>query len=61
MIDRQHDEIHFLCDGNKCHESLETGRDNWQEAMAYLKRKGWRVIKDGTEWLHLCKDCKHDY
>ena len=61
MIDRQHDEIVFHCDGDKCHESVETGHEEWSSALAFMKRKGWRVLKDGQEWLHLCKDCKHDY
>lgn len=56
MIDRQHGEIVFCCDG--CDETLETGESEWADAMAQFRRDGWRSEKVGAEWTHLCADCQ---
>ena len=56
MIDRQHGAIVYECDG--CETTLETGEDEWTPALAMLKRDGWKIEKVGTDWLHLCPDCR---
>lgn len=56
MIDRQHGEIVFECDG--CPETIETGESEWNDAMALFRRERWRAEKVGEEWTHLCPDCQ---
>lgn len=56
MIDRQHGEIVFECDG--CDETIETGEPEWNDAMAEFRRADWRSEKVGSEWTHLCPDCQ---
>lgn len=39
-------------------EYLETEADNFTEAIAELKREGWRVFKnEDDEWTHSCLNC----
>lgn len=61
MRDFEDGEIIFACDGDKCHEVVETFSNDWNEARKTLKEAGWRTLKDGDGWLHLCTDCKYDY
>lgn len=56
MIDRQHGQIVFECDG--CDETIETGEDEWNEAMAQFRSERWRAEKVGDEWTHLCPRCQ---
>lgn len=56
MIDRQHGEIVYECDG--CPETLETGESEWADAKALFDRRGWRAEKVGSEWTHLCPRCR---
>lgn len=56
MIDRQHRAIVFECDA--CDETLETGESEFPDAMAHFRRDGWKAEKVGTDWTHLCPDCR---
>lgn len=56
MIDRQHNAIVFECDG--CPETLETDESEFSDAMAQLRREGWKAEKVGDEWVHLCVTCR---
>lgn len=56
MIDRQHGEIVFECDG--CDETIETGESEWADARAEFRRNDWRAEKVGNDWTHLCPDCQ---
>lgn len=61
-IDRYKGYIIFECD--RCHETLETGTREFNEALNELNNEGWRAQKvfpdtrgDGV-WRHYCKGCK---
>jgi hypothetical protein len=55
MLDRQHGNIVFECDG--CGDILDTETSNFNAARNMLKRDGWRAIKIGTDWQHYCTGC----
>ncbi len=55
MIDRQHGNLVFECDG--CEEVCETGTDEFSYAVSYIKREGWLIRKVGEEWTHECPRC----
>ena len=55
MLDRQHGNIVFECDG--CGDTLETGTRNFDEAKAQLDSEGWKVRKIGADWIHGCPSC----
>jgi hypothetical protein len=56
MIDRQGGQILVECDS--CDEVLETGTNEWSEAMAEMRREGWKARKVADEWVHACSQCK---
>lgn len=45
----------LICDN--CGEIVEDF-DEFMEAVTYAKEEGWRTIKNGNDWYHLCPDCK---
>lgn len=49
--------ISFQCD--TCNEIDETHTVNFHGAIAKLKSHGWKISKQGDDWVHYCKDC-HD-
>lgn len=57
MLDRVHGLIVFECDGNKCHEVLETDTHDFNEARELLDEEGWRTTKQNNEWCHICPTC----
>lgn len=48
--------VEFSCDA--CGECLDTDESEWKEAIAFIKRYGWKVAKVLDEWMHFCPDCK---
>lgn len=57
-IDKQHGKYFFICDGDECHDHLETNESNFTQALEVLKEEGWRSERQrGNEWKHYCPDC----
>ena len=56
MLTRIHGKIQFECDD--CSEVLETDTRDFEEARQQLDGEGWRTEKAGTEWRHLCPECR---
>lgn len=56
MITRTYGEITFECDG--CDETIETGHEEFADAMAAFRQADWKAEKVGSEWTHLCKGCR---
>ena len=48
-------EIVFSCD--ECDAELETGEEDFIDAVRKKKEEGWKSRKDDTEWLDICPDC----
>lgn len=56
MIQKQEGLFVVHCD--ECTEYLETGCDDFHDAIQYLKDEQWRISKDeDDEWIHLCTEC----
>jgi hypothetical protein len=55
MIDRQKGEIKFGCDG--CGEVYDSGTDEFNDARALFERDGWKIRREGFDWLHYCPRC----
>ncbi len=47
--------INFQCDG--CGTSIDTEKFVFDSALEAAKREGWRLVRDGDVWKHLCKSC----
>lgn len=47
--------ISFVCDD--CGEAEDTHCSFWNGANAKARSHGWKPIKAGDEWEHLCPDC----
>lgn len=47
--------IQFLCDD--CGQALDTERFRFPDALDVMRAQGWRAVKDGDGWRHLCEDC----
>lgn len=59
MLDREHGDIVFRCDGQGCGEFLEAHTSNFDSARNLLRRARWRPRKgQDSEWRHLCPDCQ---
>jgi hypothetical protein len=56
MLDRQHDDVIFECEGYS--DVLETSTGNFDSALNLLRREGWRAVKFGDDWQHYCPRCK---
>lgn len=56
MLDRYDNNIIFECD--RCHETLETQRQDFFEALDVLKSEGWEARNIGGVWRHYCTGCK---
>lgn len=56
MIDRQHGAIVYECD--VCDSVLDTGESEFSDALSQFRREGWKAERVGTEWTHLCPDCR---
>ena len=57
MITKQRGE--FVAECNECGEEFAGGtEEDFKEFVAELKASGWRILKDGEEWQHICPDCQ---
>lgn len=59
-IERQGGQIVFRCDGDHCHEFIETDTGDFHTALILIKSSGWRPAKDEAsgEWEHVCPECR---
>lgn len=55
MLDRQYNNIAWICDG--CDDVLDAKTDDFEEARAILATEGWRTTKNKKEWEHYCPKC----
>lgn len=53
MIDRQNGGI-IMVECDYCAEVLDTETRDFSEAMAVMRRKGWKARKIADQWLHGC-------
>jgi Fe2+ or Zn2+ uptake regulation protein len=58
MIDYDHGDIVFHCDGPSCGEFIETRTSNFESAQNMLHRAHWKPRKVVVEWRHFCPDCQ---
>lgn len=56
MLDRQHGDVVFECDG--CTATLETNTSNFDAARNALTRADWKTRKIGEDWCHFCPNCE---
>lgn len=58
MMDKQGSKFVFECDC--CNATLEDyAEDSFQAMIQRLKDEGWRVTKNGSDWMHLCPQHKN--
>lgn len=55
MIEK--DGAHFVASCDFCSNHHDTEERDFYAAVEAVKRAGWRVFKQGQEWLHKCADC----
>lgn len=55
-IDRIHGEVVFTCDA--CDDTLETAREDFNEALTVMRGDGWRSELVAGAWVHACPDCR---
>jgi len=46
------EKIIFICD--YCQNEYEVEVNSFSEALAEAKSTGWKMKKDGNDWLHFC-------
>lgn len=54
-VERQHRQSAIVCD--TCGDDPGGFEDTFDEALLMFKDAGGRVIKDGRDWVHYCRDC----
>ena len=48
----------FKCVCEDCGDELFGGcTDDFIEFVEYIKEEGWRIKKDGADWIHICPTC----
>jgi hypothetical protein len=55
-IERDIDGITFTCDDAHCHEFIDTGTDDFAEAIEEAKGEGWKIRNVNGVWMHFCPD-----
>jgi hypothetical protein len=58
MMTYEYGDIVFECDG--CSELLETGTSSWDGGQSCLHQQGWKAVKVGEGWEHICPDCRRE-
>ena len=58
MIERDPDEGGFYIACDFCSNDINIQQDDFMRAIEALKMRGWRIIKDGKNWLHKCPECQ---
>jgi hypothetical protein len=51
----------FQCDFGRCRAVLRTETSNFDGAINFMRRSGWRSRRQpgASEWRHICSDCAH--
>lgn len=59
-LSRDHNDIVFHCDGDRCHETISTWTSNFDSAQNALHRAHWKARRadPASEWEHFCPDCQ---
>ena len=57
MIDRHNGQYSATCDQRGCNEYIDTEEREFSEAIAHARDAGWKVYKEGDEWVNCCPDC----
>lgn len=53
MMHKERSKFIFECDC--CDETFDDyAEDSFQDLIQRLKDAGWRIAKQGAEWIHLC-------
>ncbi len=57
MIRKEKGELIAEC--SECGEDFPGGvQDDFRAFVEELKAAGWKIKKDGDEWLHICPECQ---
>jgi len=54
MIEREGWNYRLICDN--C-EDYKDSFDDFEEAVEYKKKKGWKSVKGRTHWFEFCPKC----
>lgn len=57
VVSTGHDRRDIYCDTPKCEERDDGIEGTWQEFLAEVRRRRWKIVKDGDDWLHFCEVC----
>jgi hypothetical protein len=55
---QDHGNFVFQCDGSGCRDFIDTNTSNFEAARNLLRRAGWRPIRRGDDWSHVCAGCQ---
>lgn len=48
----------FVCECSECGTEEYGGiQDDFKKFVSEIKDLGWRIKKEGEEWIHLCPGC----
>jgi hypothetical protein len=51
--------ITFECD--TCQEELDTGDEDFTQALGLLREERWTIMKIGEDWFHFCSfECQKE-
>lgn len=48
----------LVAECNECGDEFPGGVLEWFPFINDMKENGWKITKDGDEWIHLCPDCQ---
>lgn len=53
FLDFEDPEYYLICDN--CGKRIRF--EEFENAVAYKKKNGWKSRKQGEEWIDICKEC----
>ena len=57
MIESSYIEFQVYCDWCSYYEEFSRSQYAWGDVIKKIKSSGWRISKEGEEWLHKCPIC----
>jgi len=46
------------CNEKGCRESLDAKDRHFQQAITFLRARGWRAYDSYGTWMHICDKCR---
>lgn len=60
-VERQHGELHLVCDDCGEPYDMTYGADDFAKMTADAKADGWKTFKRDGDWCNACPECSAEW